>query len=88
MTESERSGERLLEATRRLRGSESINRISENFGKINRISGIRWDGRGWWIAAEPLWRVTSNWWRVDDDVECWILNGGLADEEPLQRILN
>ncbi len=19
---------------------------------------------GWWIAAEPLWRVTSNWWRV------------------------
>jgi hypothetical protein len=22
---------------------------------------------GFWIAAEPLWRVTSNWWRVDAD---------------------
>ena len=22
---------------------------------------------GWWIAAEPLWRVTSNWCRVDAD---------------------
>jgi hypothetical protein len=40
------------------------------------------------LVAEPLWRVTSNWWRVEDDVGFWVLNGGLADEEPIQRILN
>ena len=40
------------------------------------------------LAAQPLWRVARNWWRVEDDVGFWILNVGLADEEPLQRILN
>jgi len=29
---------------------------------------------GFWKAAMPLWRV-------EDDVECWILDGGLSDEE-------
>jgi hypothetical protein len=33
----------------------------------------KWDGG---LAAEPLWRVTSNWWRVGQilDFECWILD--------------
>jgi hypothetical protein len=28
------------------------------------------------LAAEPLWRVTSNWWRVGQilDVECWMVD--------------
>jgi hypothetical protein len=29
-----------------------------------------------WIAAEPLWRVTSKWWRV----ECVFLRGIMAAE--------
>ena len=28
------------------------------------------------LAAQPLWRVARNWWRVEDDVGFWILNGG------------
>jgi hypothetical protein len=31
--------------------------------------------------------LNGGWW-IEDDVECWILNGGLADEESFQRILN
>ena len=41
MTDSERSGERLLKAARRASGSDSIKRISEFFGKINRIIRTR-----------------------------------------------
>jgi hypothetical protein len=49
LTESERSGERLLEAAHRVSGSDSIYRIN----KINR-TGVKWQSRlilnvGLWI---------------------------------------
>jgi hypothetical protein len=37
LTESERNGERLLEAARRVSESESINRISEFFDRMIRL---------------------------------------------------
>jgi len=39
LTESERSGERLPRAARRVSGSESINRISEIFDRMTGFAG-------------------------------------------------
>jgi len=29
-----------------------------------------------WVGAEPLWRVKSNWWRVDADGDIGVPIGG------------
>jgi hypothetical protein len=31
------------------------------------VTGNEWADFGFWMGAEPLWRVTSNWWRDDAD---------------------
>ena len=44
------------------------------FDRIYRINRIRWDGRGWWIAAEPLWR--SSYALRGSGVMQWRVTGG------------
>jgi hypothetical protein len=54
LTESERSGERLLEAARRVRVSESINRISEFFDRMTGFSEVTGRGMNCFFASAFL----------------------------------
>ena len=54
LTELERSGERLLEAARRVSASESINRISEFFDRMTGFSGLTGRGMDCFFASAFL----------------------------------
>ena len=45
--------------------------------------GLKFYGRRSVEASIDLgfWKAAMKLWRVEDDVECWILDGGLSDEE-------
>ena len=57
LTESERSGERLPRAARRVSGSKSIDRISEIFDRMTGFAEVT--GLEWIVCLMPLFSILS-----------------------------